>query len=234
MVRVCLLATLLAAGIASAQSQPSHGHRHGAGSGSGSGTGSGSGSSGSGSASSAAASDSGTTAAAALAAPDPNQHPEGDYGGVVPGQTQRPDAHGRPRKPLPKGTLSWIGFESKDGTTELFFQSAASFDVVQHVDDGALVVDLGGVTKLGANTWRPIDTRFFDGPIARVAAHSVGATKGKNAHAAGIEVRISFKDPKTVAQGSFRSATENDGLFYAYLTWASGATATPTMQEPEK
>jgi hypothetical protein len=222
MVRVCVLATLLAAGIASAQAQPQHGGgRHqGAGSGSGSG--------------SSAASDSGATGSAAPTTPDPNQHPEGDYGGVVPGQPQRPDAHGRPRKPLPKGTLSWIGFESKDGTTELFFQSAAPFDVVQHVEDGALVVDLAGVTKLGANTWRPIDTRFFDGPVARVAAHAVGATKGKNAHAAGIEVRVSFKDPKAIAQGSFRSATENDGLFYAYLTWVSAATTTPTIQEPEK
>jgi hypothetical protein len=229
MVRVCVLATLLAAGIASAQSQPQHGggHHHSAGSGSGSsGTGSGS--------SASAPSDSAATTTAATAAPDPNAHPEGDYGGVVPGQAQRPDAHGRPRKPLPKGTLSWIGFESKDGTTELFFQSAAPFDVVQHVEDGALVVDLAGVTKLGANTWRPVDTRFFDGPVARVAAHTVGASKGKNPHAAGIEVRVSFKDPKAVAQGSFRSATENDGLFYAYLTWVSAATATPTIQEPEK
>jgi hypothetical protein len=219
-----MLVLLLVAGLASAQPQPGTGRHRQTPAGSGSGSGS---ASGSGSVSSPDSSGGGNSSSSSS-----SQHPEGDYGGVVPGQPQRPDANGRPRKPLPKGTLSWVGFSSKDGTTELFFQSAAPFEVVQHVEDGALVVDLSGVTKLGASTWRPIDTRFFDGPVARVAAHAVGATKGKTPHPAGIEVRITFKDPKVVAQGSFRSATESDGLFYAYLTWTAPAAA--TMQEPEK
>jgi hypothetical protein len=169
----------------------------------------------------------------ARAAAGQPQHPEGDYCGVVPGQAQKSDQGCRPHKPLPKGTLSWMGFSSKDGTTELFFQSAAAFEVAQRLDNGTLVVQLTGVTKLGANTWRPIDTRYFDGPIARVTTRAVGATKGKNAHPAGVEVRVTFKDPKAAAEATLRTATESDGLFYAYLTWAAAA-AEPSVQDPEK
>src|ERR1041385_8880146 len=47
-------------------------------------------------------------------------HPEGEYGGVTPGQ--KPDLRNQPR-PV-KGALSWIGFEAKNGGAELFFSSA--------------------------------------------------------------------------------------------------------------
>jgi hypothetical protein len=130
------------------------------------------------------------------------QHQEGDYGGVQPGH--KPE---KPRKQPAKGTLSWIGFEPKDGAPEVFFQSVAPFEVSQHVEKGVLVVDLA-LKRLGQNTWRPIDTRFFDTPIARITA--------KRAHK-GIEVRITFKDPKDAKTGAVRTATEADGMYYAYL-----------------
>jgi hypothetical protein len=130
------------------------------------------------------------------------QHQEGDYGGVQPGH--KPE---KPKKTPAKGTLSWIGFEPKNGTSEVFFQSVAPFDVSQHVDKGVLVVDLA-LTRLGQNTWRPIDTRYFDGPVSRITAK-----KGRK----GIEVRITFKDAKDAKQGTVRTATEADGMYYAYL-----------------
>jgi hypothetical protein len=130
------------------------------------------------------------------------QHQEGDYGGVQPGH--KPE---KAKKPPPKGTLSWIGFEPKDGAAEVFFQSVAPFNVSQHLDKGVLVVDLA-LTRLGQNTWRPIDTRYFETPISRITA--------KRGHK-GIEVRIAFKDPKDAKQGTVRTATEADGMYYAYL-----------------
>ena len=87
---------------------------------------------------------------------------EGDYGGVIPGQSKKPDTGKKPKKPPPKGTLSWIGFEAKDGGSQVFLQSVAPFEASQRVENGALIVSLTGVTRLGQNTWRPIDTRFFD------------------------------------------------------------------------
>ncbi|MGE5183797.1 MAG: hypothetical protein ACM31C_17120 [Acidobacteriota bacterium] len=160
-------------------------------------------------------------------------HAEGDYGGVVPGQPSKaePPAKGtRNKRPPPKGTLAWIGFEAKNGGSQIFLQSVAPFEVSQRVENGVLVVNLTGLTKLGHNTWRLLDTRFFETPIARIVARYAGATK---AHKGGIELRVTFKNPKEAKEGALRTATEADGYFYAYLTFGGG-TAPATMQEPEK
>lgn len=142
------------------------------------------------------------------------QNAEGDYGGVQPGQPKKPaEPVKKPKKPPPKGTLSWIGFETKDGGSQVFLQSVAPFQVSQHVDKGTLVVDLSGVTRLGQNTWRPIDTRFFDTSLSRIVAKKKGR---------GIELRITFKNAKDAAQASVRTATEADGMYYAYLSFAGG------------
>jgi len=163
------------------------------------------------------------------------QHGEGDYGGVVPGQTQRTEPGKRAKRPPPKGTLAWVGFDTKSTGTDVFLQSIAPFDVSQHLEGAVLVVELAGVTKLGQNAWRPIDTRFFGGPVAHIVARKVSATRGKNAHAAGVEVRIQFKNAKDAHEATLRTANESDGMFYAHLGFAGGTTTDqPTVQEPEK
>ena len=159
-------------------------------------------------------------------ADDPKgQNAEGEYGGVQPGEAKKPAAGKKVKRPPPKGTLSWVGFETKDGSTDVFFQSVASFQVSQRVENGALVITLGGLSKLGHNTWRPIDTRFFETPISRITAKK----KGK-----GVEVRIAFKNAKDAAQAEVRSSTEADGMYYAHLTFAGGGSAPAATNEPEK
>jgi len=159
-------------------------------------------------------------------------HHEGDYGGVQPGETHAPEggpggAHGKRHKPR-KGTLSWIGFEAKEGGAEVFFQSVAPFQVDQRVEKGTLVVHLSGLRRLGHNVGRPIDTHFFDNPLALIKARRGGRHGG-------IDVRITFKDPKTAGQASLRTATEADGMFYAYLSFAAPAPSSAgTVDEPEK
>jgi hypothetical protein len=148
---------------------------------------------------------------------------EGDYGGVQPGQPRKPDPGKKAKKPPPKGTLSWVGFEAKNGTSDVFLQAPAPFEVSQRLEGGVLVVTLSGVTKLGPNTWRPIDTRFFETPLSRITAKK----KGK-----GIEVRIAFKNAKDAAQASVRTATEADDLYYAYLSFAGGSSA--GTSDPER
>ena len=152
------------------------------------------------------------------------QHKEGDYGGVVPGQ--KPDTKpAKPKRPPPKGTLTWIGFEAKDGGAQLFFQSVAPFEVSQKVSGGQLVVTLS-LTKLAANTWRKIDTRFFDNPLSGVVARKKGR---------GIEIKVAFKNAKDVRDGTLRTATEADGMYYAYLSFAGGGgSAAPSKDTPEK
>jgi hypothetical protein len=159
----------------------------------------------------------------------------GAYGGVVPGQPRTDDAGKHHKHPPHKGTLSWVGFQAKDGGADVFLQSIAPFETTQHLDHGALIVDLAGLTRLGQNTWRPIDTRFFDSPLARIVARKIGRTHGKHAHPAGIEVRITFKDPKQATQAALRSATEADGYYYAYLTFAGTSSAADAAGgDPEK
>jgi hypothetical protein len=154
------------------------------------------------------------------------EHPEGEYGGVTPGEAppSHPDEHpgGKARKPRPppRHTLTWIGFEAKDGDAHLFFQAAEPFTAVQYVDHDTLVVVLEGLRHMRHNTRRPLDTRFFDQPVARVVARPVGARRAGKAgpgHKAGVMIRIWFKDPKAVREGAIRTATEADKLFYTYL-----------------
>jgi hypothetical protein len=169
-------------------------------------------------------------------------HREGQYGGVTPGEVQPHDPSGkpaRPRHPPPRGTLTWIGFTAKDGGAEVFFQSVAPFEVSQRLEGGALIVHLG-LTHLGPNTGRQVDTRFFDNPLSGIAARTVGAvraTRARPAHGAGIDVRIAFKNPRDAREATLRTATEADGMSYAYLTFPEGAEARPaapaTLQEPE-
>src|SRR5262245_40369844 len=179
-----------------------------------------------------------------LAAPVYADEPrrEGQYSGVTPGEVQSHDTSGKPAKPKrppAKGTLTWIGFSAKDGGAEVFFQSVAPFEVSQRLEGGALIVHLG-LTRLGHNTWRQVDTRYFDNPLSGIVARAVGAVRaarGRPAHGAGIDVRIAFKNPKDAREATVRSATEADGMSYAYLTFPEGAEARPaasaTLQDPE-
>jgi hypothetical protein len=180
-----------------------------------------------------------------LAAPayadDKGPHKEGEYGGVAPGQPAQKDPGAkpaRPKRPPPKGTLTWIGFEAKDGGAQVFLQSVAPFQVQQHVEGSTLVVHLS-LTRLGHNTWRQIDTRFFDNPLAGMVARAVRATragKGRPARSSGIAIRVKFKNPKDAREASVTTKTEADGLYYAYLAFPEGAEAkaTPTVQDPEQ
>jgi hypothetical protein len=173
------------------------------------------------------------TAATPAFADDPKgPNAEGDYGGVEPGKPKKADPNKKAKKPPPKGTLSWIGFESKDGSSDVFFQSVAPFEVSQRVDGAVLVVSLTGVTRLGQNTWRPIDTRFFETTLSRITAKKKGR---------GIELRISFKSAKDATQGAVKTATEADGMYYTYLSFTGTGPApttsstTPTAdKDPEK
>ena len=159
----------------------------------------------------------------ALASPavaDNAPHREGEYGGVAPGQ--KPE---KPKKAPPKGTLSWIGFEAKDGGAQIFFQSVGPFEVTQHVEGSTVVAHLT-LKRLGHNTWRQVDTRFFDNPLSGIVARAVRAsraTKARPARPSGISVRIKFKNPKDAKEGTIRTATEADGMYYAYLSFPEGA-----------
>jgi hypothetical protein len=118
------------------------------------------------------------TAAAQPAAPratppgpgdDGTHHREGEYGGVSPDGRPSPDAK---RVVPPAATLGWIGYRPGDAGAELFLMAAQPFSVEQRLEDGQVVLTLVGVRKLGRNLRRPLDTRFFDGPLATASIHA--------------------------------------------------------------
>lgn len=157
---------------------------------------------------------------------DKGPHKEGEYGGVIPGQ--KPE---RPKRAPSRGTLSWIGFEATNGGAKVFFQSPGAFEVTQHVEGSTLVVHLM-LQRMGANTWRTVDTRFFENPLSGITARAVRASrggKGTQPHPAGVQVRINFKNPKDAREGALSSKVEADGMSYAYLTFPEG---TPTAAGP--
>jgi hypothetical protein len=167
--------------------------------------------------------------------PPTSSHSEGDYGGVSPDHPSKPDPNAKPTKKPTPGTLSWIGFEAKDGGAEIFLQSVNPFELTQYVAGSTLVV-VTKLSRLGQNTWRDVDTRYFDSPVSHIVAKYVGAaraTKTEPAHGAGVEVRVAFKNAKDAHEASVRATTEADGLYYAYLTFGGGA-GQPSMAEPEK
>jgi hypothetical protein len=180
----------------------------------------------------------------ASASADNGPRREGEYGGVTPGEAPRgAEKPAKPKKPAARGTLTWIGFEASDGGAKVFFQSVAPFEVSQRIEGDSLVVHLG-LTRLGQNTWRQIDTRFFDSPLSGVVAKAVTAARASRNHparSAGIEARITFKNPKDAKQATVRTATEADGMYYAFLTFppgdavpaqASSAEPAPAPQKP--
>lgn len=171
------------------------------------------------------------------ASADTVPHKEGSYGGVSPSEVQPRDPAAKPAKPKrppPRGTLTWIGFEAKDGGAAVFFQSVAPFDVTQRLEGGELVVHLS-LTKLGQNTWRQIDTRFFDNPLSGIVAGASRSGKAKP-RGKGIDTRIAFKNAKDAREGTLRTATESDGMFYAYVTFPPGTASelpsAPAAAEP--
>ncbi len=160
-------------------------------------------------------------------------HKEGEYGGVIPGQ--KPEGS-KPKRGPSKGTLSWIGFEAKNGGAQVFFQSPGAFEVSQHVEGSTLVVHLM-LQRLGPNTWRQVDTRFFENPLSGMTAKAVrsaGASKGRAAHPAGVEVNIQFKNPRDAREASMTTKTEPDGMYYAYLTFPEGTADAAAKNAPEK
>jgi hypothetical protein len=167
-------------------------------------------------------------------------HREGEYGGVSPGMaaSAAPSTEGtKARKRAPAGTLTWLGFEARDGGALVFFQSVAPFEVSQRIEGGSLVVQLG-LSRLATNTARPIETRFFDNPLSRITARKIGAhgRKARAGSGTGIEVRIAFKNTSDVREGQVRSETGPDGMHYVYLAFppSAGAATGPTLDEPER
>jgi hypothetical protein len=155
------------------------------------------------------------------------QHEEGEYGGVKPGEPQKTEA-GKVVRTAPPGTLGWVGFSASDGTGHVFLQVGSEVGVEQRVEGKTIVVHLTGVKKLGRQVRRPLDTRYFDSPVARITVKKVRAQKARKKRAAqraGVEVRIHLKRTADAREATVRTGVEADGAYYVYLDVAGSAPA---------
>lgn len=155
---------------------------------------------------------------------EPAPRKEGEYGGVRPGQRPRAQEGKAARPPRP-GTVSWLGFSAQGQTATVWVQAAGELAWAQRVEGRTLIVSFDGVKALARNVVRPIDTRYFDGPVARVSMGKVKARKahkGQPARRAGVELRIEFENASEAREAAARTAVEADGLWYLYLE-VSGA-----------
>jgi hypothetical protein len=165
-------------------------------------------------------------------------HPEGEYGGVVPGQP-RPDA--KPPAAGKRGRLlvTWIGFQPQEGgRSRLFIQLTSDADHELAVVEGALQLTITGARPGAPNLGRHLNTTFFDVAVASVTARTVRhrrARRGRPAQKAGVEIRIQLKNPADLQAMPVRSAREADGLTYFYLDFPPASPppeATPAAKTP--
>jgi hypothetical protein len=149
----------------------------------------------------------------------PAPHLEGEYGGVNPGQAPAKTTKKAKRK---KPVVTWVGFQPLEGgSARVFAQmeavSAGASSFEQRVVGDELIVLIPKVGLNQRNNARPLDTHFFDGRIALVAAKRVAAKgRGRARTPAGVELRIKFKQGQA-AQANGKLEQSQDGSTYLFL-----------------
>lgn len=166
------------------------------------------------------------------APPPPAQvNQPGEYSGVKPGDSPY-------KGPARKNILSWIGFQSSEGAgSRLFIQLSNEVPYSQKLEGKTLVVRLDGVRYRNRNVSRRLDMRFFDTSLRELKSKRVSrrrATKTRPAQAAGIELRITFKDPSDAQLAEASMRQEKDGYTYLYLDFKGGqGSGGISVSEPE-
>lgn len=91
----------------------------------------------------------------------------GQYAGVTPGAGTPPRA-GAVARARPAKLLTWPGFQAQPGGASRFFlQVSAPVETQVRTSAGRVEVVLKNVRGHLRNTFRPLDTRFFQTPVRR-------------------------------------------------------------------
>ena len=156
-------------------------------------------------------------------------HQEGEYGGVTPETDHPPHRKRRPKRP----TLTWTGFQVRNGSqARLFLQLSHDADYTQQLDkNNVLVVFLPGFRFGEKNAARRIDARYFGTVLSEVRGHRVRRRRARGdipARAAGVELRITFRDAKQAVEAQASMKTVEDGYRYLYLDFPSPTSTFPS------
>src|SRR5688500_5011931 len=102
-------------------------------------------------------------------------HELGHYAGVVPGQTNRPPAMPRDVSRRPNRIVTWPGFQARaDGASRFFVQTTSAVQPSTSTTPGRVTITLPNVRIHLSNNHRPLETRFFNTPVARARVQRRG------------------------------------------------------------
>ncbi len=94
-------------------------------------------------------------------------HPLGSYAGVKPGSASAPPVPAP--KTESKPMITWPGFQMRqDGTSRVFIQSTSALTPQPSAAPQKFSVHLPGAKISGNTNKLPLETRFFNTPVARV------------------------------------------------------------------
>lgn len=133
--------------------------------------------------------------------------PEELYRGVIPGTRDSVEHFEKNQKQAGLNQLIWVGFQPREASTRVFFQTTREANYTTSSEGNTLIVTFFDTKLAAKNNGRFIDTSFFDRNVTRIES----TKKGKN-----VEVRISMKE----AERPQVNATDR----FVYFEFAPGKT----------
>ena len=141
------------------------------------------------------------------------------YGGVVPGAHAGPQSGSK----AVAAQVTWPGFQVLgDGGSRVFVQTNVAVQPELARDGKNWIVTLPGVTLPKGNARLPLDTHFFNTPVASVRmtpVHSAG--KRRRAHQVGTGVTLLLEMRADVTP-QLHTEKADDGYFFTYVEFAAG------------
>jgi len=111
--------------------------------------------------------------------------PEEMYRGVIPGTRDSVEQFEKNQKQTGPNQLTWVGFQPRDASTRVFFQTTREPNYTMSTEGSTIIVTFFDTKLAAKNNGRFIDTSFFNRNVTRIESKK----KGKN-----VEVRISMKE----------------------------------------
>ena len=107
------------------------------------------------------------------------------YRGVIPGTRDTVEHFEKTQKQGGTNQLMWVGFQPRDATTRVFFQTTREANYTMSSEGNTIIVTFFDTKLAAKNNGRFIDTSFFNRNVTRIESNK----KGKN-----VEVRISLRE----------------------------------------
>lgn len=144
-----------------------------------------------------------------------NLKPEEMYRGVIPGTRDSVEHLDKKATSTSSNHLLWVGFQPRDTSTRVFFQTATEANYNAEYVGNEVVLTFFNTKFAAKNNSRFVDTSFFDRNVTRIESKK----KGKD-----VEVRITLKEAERP------QINTTDRFVYLEFTGPKNAKAEPAKQ----